>query len=117
MQTRGALGQQLLIPVVLHSFVVLMSLSYVRSVAFQVSTSPVRLILSVPFCGVWRLAKIYFCSVAGMIIRLAFLTIPFSVGIWSQKGQHGFKISSFNALSYASKPLCSLIFCNMLLLI
>ena len=125
MQTRGALGQQLLIPVGFHSFVVLMGLSYVRSVAFQLCTSSVRqriwakssikseeisangmscpggmsvrirssfccfigaphrycvllwfllrhgttlravlalsLILSVSFCGVLRLAKIYFC--------------------------------------------------------
>ena len=58
---------------------------------FPFEVLALNLILSVPFSGVWRLTKIYFCSVAGMIIRWAFVTIPFSVAIWSQKGQHGFK--------------------------
>ena len=65
--------------------------SHVMVQPFPVEVLALSLILSVPFSGVWRLAKIYFCSVAGMIIRWAFVTTPFSVAIWSQKGQHGFK--------------------------
>ena len=42
MQTRGALGQQLLIPVRFNSLFVLRGFSYVRSVAFQLSTSSGR---------------------------------------------------------------------------
>ena len=57
------------------------------------------------------------------------MNIPFSLAIWCLKGQFGFKsvgcswmwisqpslIISFNAPSFASKLLCSLIFCNILL--
>ena len=55
--------------------------SHVMVQPFPVEVLALSLILSVPFSGVWRLAKIYFCSVAGMIIRWAFVTTPFSVAI------------------------------------
>ena len=86
------------------------------------------LILLVTLCGLWSLAKIYFCRVVGMIIRWALVNIPSSLAIWSLKGQFDFKsagccwmwvsqpllIISFNAPSFASKLLCSLIFCILL---
>ena len=64
-----------------------------------------------------------------MIIRWALANIPSSLAIWSLKGKFGFKsvgccwmwvsqpslIISFNAPSFTSKLLCSLIFCNILL--
>ena len=57
------------------------------------------------------------------------MNIPSSLAIWSLRGQFGFKnvgccwmwvsqpslIISFNAPSFTSKLLCSLIFCNILL--
>ena len=43
----------------------------------------VSLILLVTLCGVWSLAKIYFCRVVGMIIRRALVNIPSSLAICS----------------------------------
>ena len=67
--------------------------------------------------------------IVGMIIPWALVNILSSLAIWSLKGQFGFKsvgccwmwvsqpslIISFNAPSFASKLLCSLIICNILL--
>ena len=102
---------------------------YVMVQASQVEILALSLILLFTLCGLWSLAKIYFCRVEGMIIRWALVNIPSSLAIWSLKGQFGFKsvgcrwmwvsqpslIISFNAPSFASKLLCSLIFCNTLL--
>ena len=110
----------------LHAFVV-SSMSWYKPSLVEVLA--LSLILLVTLCGLWSLAKIYFCRVVGMIIRWALVNIPSSLAIWSLKGQFGFKsvgccwmwlsqpllIISFNAPSFASKLLCSLIFCNTLL--
>ena len=87
------------------------------------------LILLPTLSGLWSWAKIYFCRVVGVIIRWALVNIPSSLAIWSLKIQFGFKsvgccwmwitqpslIISFNVPSCASKLLCSLIICNILL--
>ena len=104
-------------------------ISYVVVQASPVEVLALSLILLVTLCGLWSLAKIFFCRVVGMIIRWALVNIPSSLAVWSLKGQFGFKsvgccwmwvsqlslIVSFNAPSFASKLFCSLIFCNILL--
>ena len=72
----------------LHAFVVSSMLWYQPSPAEVLALS---LILLVTLCGLWSLAKIYFCRVVGMIIRWALVNIPSSLPIWSLKGQFGFK--------------------------
>ena len=104
-------------------------LCYGTSRPSPVEVLALSLILLVTLCGLWSLAKIYFCRVVGMIIRWALVNIPSSLAIWCLKGQFGFKsveccwmwisqpslIISFNAPRFASKLLCPSTFCNILL--
>ena len=76
---------------------------YVMVKASPVEVLALSLILLVTLCGLWRLAKIYFCRVVGMIIRWALVNIPSSLAIWSLKGQFGFK-SVGCCWMYVGKP-------------